>query len=704
MTTESCLLESDVTIAHVEDDCLVSSGGLIESSHQSFRDTKASEVPRLLRIEGDFDLSTRRTGIIDSIQVEETTPVSSKLAAIYHVSQAIKYLRWQRQQQDSGHGIENDIRILDQSPYTSLCACGDADCIEVCDIHDWLPKSRMDGKMWKLVLLLGESYLALGEAYRDDGQLNQALRIVQLACSLYGSMPQHLEGAHFISSMISSSSAQYISGDSITENFPISNDLSAKHLFWSKAWVLVGDVYVEFYRREKKAVPARDGGNKMNRGKLSVSEEVVKEFERLKSKLGQSVENCSTCSLINCSCRNDRATSGSSASSSQESSSVFIGGKNNGKLKSKNKSKRQSSLKTVESHLKSETFKSNLSGSGHNLKISPLPSAEEQDSKDEPEVQSGGIFKFLVGSRVEGAEQSLKAAIACYDAAREAMEGFSVGSAELYSIFKKTGWVFNELGRHRLDTGDLLGAEFAFSDAVKAFKKVSDHTNIILINCNLGHGRRNLAEGLVSRMESAKDHGYGFKELIKKAKMEYAKALKYYEAAKTELMHIGEGVELALQNEALTQLAHTYLRLGVLLSKEAISGKTQLERLSPGQLGRLGKNEISPTDAFGRALTLYESLGELRRQEAAFAYFHLGCYYRDSFLMLRTSSKNGKNVKLQANLAESNWKKSLGFYGPKSHPSMYLTILLELSMLLSNFASLLSSPEVSIRNRLFLIL
>lgn len=793
LTTESFLLESVATVTDVEDDFSVPSGGMFESSTQchspmcrdmTLNEVKLSATPDvsgLLRMEVNLSMKRNEDGfgvteVEDSVisvpkrmhdlamsQISPrpahlvqtvTDPVSSKLAAIYHVSQAIKSLRWQRQLQDAGHSIDDGSEVHDRLPPSSfsVCACGDTDCIEVCDIQEWLPKSRMDGKMWKLVLLLGESYLALGEAYKDDGQLDQALKIVKLACSLYGSMPQQVEGSQFISSMVSSSSSHTNFGNgyrgadftidnlrdmnsSVMEDYPSSNNFSAKYLFWSKAWMLVGDVYIEHHRIENKATSVREESKKID-SKLCVSEDVIKEVKRLKKKLGQSEENCSTCSLINCSCRSDRATSGNSASSSRgDAGSRVFGRQNNGKPKMK-KCKRPFS-KSGEGYFKGKTVKTDVSGSEH-WQISkegdkhPFSSVAvniqedehtvgtsigpgfEPDSKDVPEVKNGGIFRFLVSPKVGDVEHNLLAAINCYDAAREAMEGFPVSSTELQSVVKKAGWVFNELGRHRLDGGDLLGAELSFADAVKAFRKVSDHTNVILINCNLGHGRRSLAEELVSKMEVLDRHGYEYKQLMKSAKMEYTKSLKYYEAANVELNRIGEGADPMLRNEAVTQLAHTYLRFGMLLSKEAISrdthGKVHTEESSFSHLGitermKLGKPETSPTDAFGHALALYESLGELRRQEAAFTHFHLACYHKDfSLKLLGTNQKQTKHSKignsnhqksrLHAYLAESNWQKSLNFYGPKSHPVMYLNILLEQSIMLSTLSGFFNSAEV----------
>ncbi|ERN01650.1 hypothetical protein AMTR_s00090p00110300, partial [Amborella trichopoda] len=66
------------------------------------------------------------------------------------------------------------------------------------------------------------------------------------------------------------------------------------------------------------------------------------------------------------------------------------------------------------------------------------------------------------------------------------------------SIVKKEGWVCNELSRYRLDNKDLQSAELAFADAIQAFMEVLDFSNVVLINCNLGHGRRALAESMES--------------------------------------------------------------------------------------------------------------------------------------------------------------------------------------------------------------
>lgn len=118
--------------------------------------------------------------------------------------------------------------------------------------------------MWKLVLLLGESYLALGQAYKEDRQLHQALKIIELACPVYGSMPQKLEDSKFISSMIKFPSAQAKFNDRKENTKPLIDDfkdlnssyrdnslpleqLSSTYFFWAKAWTLVEDIYVKFH-------------------------------------------------------------------------------------------------------------------------------------------------------------------------------------------------------------------------------------------------------------------------------------------------------------------------------------------------------------------------------------------------------------------------------------------------------------------------
>ncbi|KAF5749330.1 hypothetical protein HS088_TW04G01298 [Tripterygium wilfordii] len=704
-----------------------------------------------------------------------TDPISSKLAAVHHVSQAIKSLRWMREVQST----EPEVVFQESSSHDrpslsmnfSVCACGDAECIEVCDIWEWLPTSKLDNKMWKLVLLLGESYLALGEAYKEDKQLHQALKVVELSCSMYGSMPQHLEDTQFISSMVRYSSSpnrfndmnekprSYI-GDAKEVNSCPNDDCltldrcSSTDLFWAKAWILVGDVYAEFHIIESKE-SSTQSERKQSFRELKVPSEIVKEVKRLKKKLGQYGQNCSSCSLVNCSCKSDRANSGSSASSS--SGDMRSVGRKHSK-KSHGKSSLFSLLEDRENdhvhpntkHFDSQCLLHSKDGNtqsdaseiiGDRVDVNALrangwgrldgsPEMQDADSSvtSHTEIASrvtskandGGIFKYLKGPLVGDPEHNLLDALRCYEEAKNTLGVLPSGSAEVQSVNKKRGWVCNELGRIRLERKDLMKAELAFKDAINSFREVSDHTNIILINCNLGHGRRALAEEMVAKLGHLKTHSIfhnDCKQALEIAKLEYSESLRFYGAAKSEINDFaneGDPVFNSLRNEVYTQFAHTYLRLGMLLAGEDVTAKVfengALEDTSVGCSPRSGrrsrrelrKREISANDAIREALVVYESLGDLRKQEAAYAYFQLACHQRDSCLKLlesnwrKSSLPKGENVipqrvKQYALLAERNWQKAMDFYGPETHPTMYLTILMERSALSSSLSNTLHS-------------
>ncbi|XP_059630898.1 uncharacterized protein LOC132273833 isoform X2 [Cornus florida] len=736
---------------------------LIESGESDLGD------PVIKQSSGNDSFAVCNTSTAAACTVQSVAdPISSKLAAVHHVSQAIKSLRWKRQLQSTKPELENGSRTQDKPPSSmdfSVCACGDADCIEVCDIREWLPTSKLDDKLWKLVLLLGESYLALGQAYTDDGQLHQALKVVELACLVYGSMPQHLEDTRFISSMIYSLPSQTeingrsdktksFGGDASKVGFSSDDDcltyerFSSTYLFWAKAWTLVGDVYVEFHMIKSKDIAIQADRKPVTR-ELRMSSEVLKEVKRLKKKLGQSNQNCNSCSLVNCSCQSDRASSGSSASSSTGDSRPLGYGRKQSKrsyVKSSPYSllgnpeddsihdKVENGTSSDSGYLKHDQSGDTLIGTSNIVTNGPgentldagvskrvkgtvevrSAAAAQSDSasRETTKVKNGGIFKYLGGPLIGGAEYNLSAALSCYEEARKALGGDPHGSAELHSVAKKEGWVCNELGRKRLERKQLDKAELAFADAIKSFKKVSDHTNIILINCNLGHGRRALAEEMVSKTESLRKHAIfsnAYNQALETAKLEYGKSLRYYGAAKTELNAIAEEenpVSSSLRNEVYTQFAHTYLRLGMLLAREdtilEVNGSGAWEDSTSPSIRRakkeFSKHEISANDAIREALSLYESLGELRRQEAAYAYFQLACYQRDCCLKFLESDKKKSNlskgetiilqrVKQYALLAERNWQKSIDFYGPKTHPIMYLTILIERSALSLNLSS-----------------
>ncbi|KAL3830291.1 hypothetical protein ACJIZ3_019093 [Penstemon smallii] len=686
-------------------------------------------------------------------------PLASKMAAIHHVSQAIKSLRWTRQlrktrpESDLNGAIEDD---LPPPMDFSICACGDPDCIEICDIRKWLPTSKIDDKLWKLVLLLGESYLALGQTYKDGGQLYQALKVVELACLVYGSMP---EDNSFISSMVCSSLAQLEINDrsekaesSAGDDCVTFDGLSSNYLFWAKAWTLIGDVFVEFYLKKGQEVTGKEERKDCAKD-LKMSSEVLKEVERLKKKMGQSNENCSSCSLINCSCRSDRASSGSSASSSTRNARssgygrkqskksysrdkpYLRAGDFNGKIAPKGDEKKCNGGEYVKQH-KGDTRNENCrlpdsvkdkatsseraDGSTETVYAGSRGDAlSETTSKEKPSVKNGGIFKYVRGSTTGDADYTLSVALSCYEEAQKAMSGLPAWSEELQSIVKKKGWVCNELGRNRLERKDLAKAETAFMEAIKAFRQVEDHTNIILINCNLGHGRRALAEDMVSKMENLKKHAIfqnAYLQALETAKLKYREALRFYGAAKTELHALAENVDpvsSSLKNEVNTQYAHTYLKLGMLLARENTVAEVYengaLEDCTSSSLGQTQmehrRHGISANDAIREALSLYESLGECRRQEAAYAHYQLACYQRDCcFRFLEPDQKKnsltkGENsvvqkVKQYSSLAERNWQKSLDFYGPKTHPVMYLNILIDRSALSFSLSSYLHSSTL----------
>jgi tetratricopeptide (TPR) repeat protein len=321
-------------------------------------------------------------------------------------------------------------------------------------------------------------------------------------------------------------------------------------------------------------------------------------------------------------------------------------------------------------------------------------------------VRDGGIFKFLGGPKPGDFEYNLSSAIHCYGASKGALFTFPVHSVETSTVLKKRGWAFNELGRCRLESRNLGSAEIAFADAIKVFQEVFDNTNVILINCNLGHGRRALAEECVSRIDEFQKHDLPegtYMQSFKSAKSEYFQAINYYSAAKRQLKYVNTEVDKVLYHEVYTQYAHTYLRLGMLLARESFL----TDSYEGGHVDESSNRtvvEISASDAFREALSTYESLGEYRKQEAAFGHFQLACYQRDlclRFLDLvdkevkqKNEDKYRQKSKWYGSLAEKNWQKALEFYGPKTHPTMFLNILMAQSALSINISNSFHSTAV----------
>ncbi|KAI3820107.1 hypothetical protein L1987_13965 [Smallanthus sonchifolius] len=638
LTSEVLPLGSEDIVVDAEDDeCLNGISNLIihESVIPNNEDDTRSSRELLVSNEAESgDVVVKPT--CNSVVEANVDLISSKLAAIHHVSQAIKSLRWRRQLQGSESCLgEPDNHAAGLPIELSVCACGDTDCIEVCDIRKWLPTSKLDDKLWKLVLLLGESYLALGEAYIVDGQSHQALKVVRLACLVYGSMPQHLADSRFISSMSSSWSSFEI-------DINDTKSIVAHYLFWAKAWTLVGDVYVEFHlenQKEKPPAAARE---------LKMSPQVEKELQRLKKKLGKFNQSCSSYSLVNCSCQSDRASSGSSASSSSTGNTRFSRGK-----------------KQIEKPV-SKVISQNSMNENENERAKSCKDTESDSTEAKEQQNNGGIFRYIDGYEHTDTDHNLTSALSCYKEAIKCLDGHPSTSSELQSLVKKKGWVCNELGRRRLERKEISKAEEAFSEAIISFKTVSDHNNIILINLNLGHGRRSAAEEIVSQMEPFRDHRVfknAFNQKLDAAKSQYCESLRYYRAAKKQVDD-SEAIVNDLSNDVYTQFAHTYLRLGMLLARENTTAKVYKSKLE------FGKCEISASDAISEALCMYELLGDLRKQEAAYAYFQLACYQRDCAMRLfemdlkRSNLSKGENnifqkVKQFSSMAERNWCKSM---------------------------------------------
>jgi hypothetical protein len=91
--------------------------------------------------------------------------------------------------------------------------------------------------------------------------------------------------------------------------------------------MLVGDVYAEYHRlngHQEQVIQKQK-----SHAEVRMSNEVAMEVKCLKRKLGKDKQNCGTCSLINYSCRSDRASSGSNASSSSPEASIVYGRKKN---------------------------------------------------------------------------------------------------------------------------------------------------------------------------------------------------------------------------------------------------------------------------------------------------------------------------------------------------------------------------------------
>ncbi|XP_047342228.1 uncharacterized protein LOC124945778 [Impatiens glandulifera] len=544
-------------------------------------------------------------------------PITSKLAAVYHVSQAIKSLRWKRQMQSTSSSVENSA--FPSTVDSSVCDCGNADCIEACDIREWLPTSKLDDKLWKLVLLLGETYIALGECYKDEDQLRQALKIVKLASLVYGSMPQYREDSTFISSIICCLDTEPSDVIEVKSSLP-------SYLFWVKAWTLVGDIYIKFHMTKVQE-------RKMSNRVLNISSMVLKEVKHLKKKLGQFRQDCSSCSLINCSCQVDRVISNSNASSS---------------------SKSNASSSNDNSRLLGYGKKQNKIAYGRNSK--PVITFSEQQTRN------SDIFKFLSGPPVtRDSEYNLSTSLICYEEAEKVLGECRDGLSEKQSLLKKKGWVYNNLGMKRLDNKtELKKTENAFIQSIICFRQIFNHSTIVFNYCSLGSIRLQLAENILK----------GEKE--GDAKLEYCNSLKYYIAAKRELTAIVDECERnRIRSYAILPLAKIYMKLGLLLAKE----DTKVE-IFDDFVDIEKKKEVSAEYAIKESLLLYESMGELNKQEVANGYMELGKYYRVHCLKFKVAGIL-QEVEEYVSLVQSNWKKCMDFYRADTYPMIHFRLLVE---------------------------
>lgn len=681
--------------------------------------------------------------------------VPARLTAVHHVSQAIKALRWQRQLQDvEGKVLTSESKLLGANNYVHLvpvCIYGELDRIEYCDIRECEFGPFMDQKLLQLVLLLGESYLALGQAYKDTGQLNQALKAVELACSVYESMPLHLgyngkhssynqkskwlpvPASHRSDLEMPKPSTFKPKGSSHTVCQPIlcesdRGQLADKGLFWGQAWILVGDIYVDFQKFGSTAIAEK---KTQKSDDLTMAQEVAKEVKRLRKKLSQGRKSCSICSLINCSCEYDRANSNDSASSSSscgtssnhtrrhsKRSNASAADKNSARYKQSDhdtdlkgcKDSCDSSIQKVACN-NQKTFKSLELESSLN-KIDSSISTPKDETTDIKQRERGDIFSYLQGLKNVNRESNLLVALECYDAAVLALAEMSQGSEEMKSVLRKKGWTYNEIGRMELACGNMKAAEAVFEKAITAFKDAKDQTNVVLIYCNIGHGQRAAAESLVSQLNSCKGSGlfeHVSKQLFNDAVSLYSEALRVYCMARNESKLLSEDLDnerTTLCNEVLTQYAHTYLRLGMLLAGEEKHGHTvprvPLESSSCGNANSqaiyFDKIRMKANDAIREAIALYESLGSLRAQELAFAQYQLACHHRDCCLaIVKLEGKKPNNTillqqsKRYLSLADGHWLKALKYYRCTTHPDMFLEILMQRSDLNVAVASLSNS-------------
>jgi hypothetical protein len=106
------------------------------------------------------------------------------------------------------------------------------------------------------------------------------------------------------------------------------------------------------------------------------------------------------------------------------------------------------------------------------------------------------------------------------------------------------------------------------------------------------------------------------------------------------------------------------------------------------------KTVMSAKEAISKALVLYESMGSLRAQEAAYTQFQYACHQRDCCLAAMAmhteecnfEKNNFQRAKRFASMADHYWQKALEYYRAETHPDMFLQILMEKSAICSAVA------------------
>ncbi|EOA39609.1 hypothetical protein CARUB_v10008236mg [Capsella rubella] len=547
-----------------------------------------------------------------------TTAISVSLqrAAVHHVIQAIKSLMVTRQLISSEEEVE------------------------------WLPTSSLDRKLWSLVMLLGESYLSLGEAYLEDGQLPQALNIVELACSIFGSMPYKFEERLFASALytsfsrlttfktpgLSTTQGELVNEPvlSTTQEFTSFREVSSVRIFWATVWLIVGEIHVSLFENKlkKKYIPE---GSEVAK-KEEMPSEIVEEVEKLKKKLTAHSKKCNLCLLVNCTC-----------------------------------------------------------------------GSQSKKSRGRGKPGSSGIFKFLTTSRKDDPESHLLAALECYQQTQRAL--FPSDGKDLQSLSKKKALVWNEIGQYLNDIKKYAEAEKAMTNSIEGFKEIGEYEGVICTIVNLGFIRQEQAgekkstlaqlqeqlvqEQLATRigLTRGKDKGIrqrtaekAYKEALEATTLDYVTSLGYFLTAERELgLSTEKGIPISeeMRTQVYIQLGHAYRILGVHLEAAGTTAVAPhvLESNSYSSYDS-SPGRLSDISAFRGARDSFKILGEVGKALYASTSKELAsCHHKYCLEFLE--SMDIEKAKEHALLADENYQRSVDGVGPENNPAEFLEILFE---------------------------